>query len=656
MAILTMLMAVAFLPAAPRGGAEPTDNPPPTDTLNVSWQELGVQSPVSFYGSTSTTNLSFPVPSGLIPVAVNATVNLPFSMRSGVLTVTQDDRLISRIGLPLGDLTPVVIPLPGVQVVDKSVTVALTVSGVADDGYCLDQYAAIDLVNGSVAFSGADEPPATVADFLPALLRKLTIAVPANPSQAESDAAVVLATSVVARYRGQPLQVIVVQLPDGATALDGPSAPFERRIAVKEGTDEGLSLQGSGGIAQLLISGTGGKLANQARLLTDSSLGLAVSPKVVAGKIHSGPVFPGNAVTLAQIGQNTTSAVGLPPQVEITLDQTRFGRSTQGFRLHLRGSYTPMPTGLGGRVTVTVNGVAVDSWAAEPNGGIDRWVTIPDRLVQRYTAVEVGLNATGNTGRCNEFRPMTLTITGDSLVENAPARPPIPVGFGSLPQALMPTTQVGIGDNSFPDTVRAVQIMTGMQRLSVMPLTTEVTSVKQAMATRGPAVVISPEGWTDPSVVLPVRADGSTITLEGAAAGDDPATLTLDPAVPFGSLQTVFDGTRSLLIATSNGAPGQLDELLGWLGNDAKRWTQLRGSAIVAFPGREPASVAGRTPPGVYGPEHTAIKEKQAEGGYRGSPAWWVAAAVVAAAGLGVAAIVVSARRSTADRIGRRRR
>ena len=41
---------------------------------------------------------------GLAPVALNATLDLPFNLRSGVISVTQDTQLISKVGLPLADL------------------------------------------------------------------------------------------------------------------------------------------------------------------------------------------------------------------------------------------------------------------------------------------------------------------------------------------------------------------------------------------------------------------------------------------------------------------------------------------------------------------------------------------------------------------------
>jgi len=101
----------------------------------------------------------------------------------------------------------------------------------------------------------------------------------------------------------------------------------------------------------------------------------------------------------------------------------------------------------------------------------------------------------------------------------------------------------------------------------------------------------------------------------------------------------VFDGKRTLLIATSNGAPRQLDELLGWLGGGPGRWSGLNGRAVISVPGQLPVTVPN---------ESTAVMAAQpdsSDGGDKYSWAWWVAGGVVAVAALGALAILLSARR-----------
>lgn len=638
--IVAMLLGVA-----PPALADPPAAPSADANAVISWADLGADKTLSFYGNSSVVSLTIPVPDGLAPVALNATVDLPFTFRSGLITVSQDDRLISKVGLPLADLTPLVIPLPGVRIVDHTVYLELRLAAAPDDGYCLDDLNPVDLINGSVTYAGTDIPPTTVADFLSPILRKLTIGVPSNPTPAEADAAVQLATELVAWYRkrGQATAVAVVPLAGDQATLDGPSVPMERQIIVKEGPDSGLSLVGPGPISQLRISGPANKLKNATRLLTSGALNLAAATNVVTGNLRSERRFPGTITSLAGLGQRVFTSSGIAPQVVIQLDQTKFGYSMQGIRVHVVGTYTPVPSGFGGRVAISVGGEVIESWPVEPSGVIDRWVSIPDRLLERSTSLIVAVNTAGNEGHCNEFRPINLTISGSSLIESAAANPPIPTGFRSLPQALMPEVRVGIS-NSFADVVRAIQITTGLQRITATPLSTQVQSVKDALASDSPAVIVSPDGWNDKSITLPVSASDRSITLQGGGPDNGPTTLTLDPGTQFGSLQTVFDGRRTLLIATSTGAPGPLDDLLRWLDADPRRWPDLQGNVLVDFPGREPVAVSGRDLISVYGPPVSPVEIVEA-GSYRSSPAWWAAGAVLLAAGIGFAAIVASARR-----------
>lgn len=621
--------------AAPPGGAV-------VDAPTLALADLGQGPTLTFYGASDTTaaTLSFPVPQGLAPVSLNAILQLPVNLRSGNLTVTQNDRPISRIDLPLTDQVPVVIPLVGAEVSGDYLTVTLTMTAIPVDQYCWDPLYPLRLINSSVTFSGTEPIPTTVAGFVPPVLRQLTIAVPTRPSQAESNAAVQLAAAMVNKYGGQNTNVFVAPLPEGATSLPAPSLPLERQVIIKEGPEKGLSLQGPG-IPSLLVSGQGDELTNQARLLVDDSLRYALSPSAVAGPLQYRLRLAGNTTTLAQLDQAELTSVAMWPEVGVTLDQARFGHPLHAVRLHLLGSYTPVPNNMGGEVKVSVGGQTLDRWPADTSGVIDRMIEIPDSSLGRSTTANVSINTTGYHGGCGDYLPIHLRISGGSTIAVSPANPPLPPGFRSLPQALMPRVQIGLGDaDTFLDTVRAIQIVTGLQGFSPVPLTTKVTSLKQAIAGSDSAILVSADGWGDKSIPLPINSDEGRIDIEALQPDNKPTTLTLDPAVKFGSLQTVFDGKRTLLIATSNGAPEQLDGLLGWLGGGNGRWSGLDGRAIISVSGQAPVTVAN---------EPSAVAAPQAAIGGAGkySWAWWAAGGVVAAAALGALAILLSARKTS---------
>lgn len=641
--VIALAGVVGFLVmSAPASWGTPTDPTASSDsTTTLTLADLGSSSTLEFWGLTNNVPLTLPVLHGLTPTALNATVELPINLRSGLITVTQGDRTIARLALPTADQAPIVIPLTGAEVSDNLLSVTVRAYLVPLDGYCLYPESPLRLTNGSVTYTGTELPPTTVAHFLPPVLRKLTIYLPQSPSTAESDTAIQLATATAAHYGKQAPEIVVIPLQEGQAAPPTPPQSLERQVVVKEGPDNGLSLQGSSGVPWLLMSGPLGQTdeSNTSVLFSDLSE-LAFSSRAAVESLKPSVQLPGDSAMLRELGQPFINATSLQPRVSIGLDQTRFGRSIHDVRVHLQGSYTPTPNNIGGQIAVTIGPETIDHWPTDGHGNIDRWVDLPDRLLQRYTNIQLVLDVAGNVGHCGDFytagpgnQLLTLNINGDSTVQSSPAAPPTPDGLQSVPQTLMPRVQVGIPEHSLIDTVRALDLMVGLQRIGSIPIDTTVTSVKQAIDSPNPALLISPDGWNQSDVTLPVAAGPSgPITVSAVGPGDKPAKLTLDPVLRFASLQTVFNRGRSLLIATSNGAPGQLDELIRWLkGDNNKHWQRLRGVAVVSVPGQEPVTV-----------DHPPLAPGTAAAG-SGSHSdlawlWWFGAgwAVVAIVGAGV--------------------
>jgi hypothetical protein len=636
-AIIAMLIWTApNVYADESGGGELIDAP----TLSLS--DLGSSTTTSFYvrRGVAVTNLGFQVPQGLAPATLNATLEVPVKLGSASLAVTQGNRTLSSMALPPDGAAQLVIPLTGAEVSGNWVNITLTATALPPDGYCWDALRPIRLITGSVTFSGKEIAPTTVAGFLPPVLRKLTIAIPAKPSRSESEATVQLATEMARRYGGQYPEVVVVPLAAGRNALESPSQPLERQIIIREGAEPGLSLQGSTGVPALLISGAGNELNNQTRLLTDDSLKFALSPKIVAGQLVADQQFASDSTTLQELNHYGLNSEALRPEVGIDLDQTRFGHSLNGIRVHLIGSHTPLPSSFGGEVRASTRGETVGRWPVEPDGTIDHWVDIPNTMLKRSTTLQVSVQTTGPSGSCGDYLPLNIRIEGSTQIEAQPANSPVPQGFQSLPQAMMPAIEIGMGSDSFGDTARAVQIMTGMQRSSDVPLTTSVTDINHALSSGQSAVIISADGWNENSIALPFSANQGRLTVTGMDRDGKPTTLNLDADIRFGSLQTVFDGRRTLLIATSNGVPAQLDELLRWLSSERGRWSGLDGRAIISLPGAEPVTIPN--------PPLELSESPSTDGSNQGAhaPAWWAAGGVVAMAVIGAAVLLFRARRS----------
>ncbi len=630
--------AVAVGISSPAAWSAPGDGGLVADAPRLSLQQVGTDPVLAFYGTEGVTSITVPVPLGLVPGDLSAVVELPVNLGSGTLTVTQDNRTLSRVVLPDVDRVPITIPLDGVAVVDNAVTLTLRSYLSPLPGYCLDPTNPLRLVDAVIGYLGVESAPQTIADFLPPVLQQLNLFVSPVPTRAESDAAIRLSTAVVAHYGKQNPAVTISPLPQGEVAPLDPSLPMQRNIVIRESPDIGVALVGDIGVPALSISGPASELTNQSRLMSSGIGRLALSSKAVVGPLRSSPQLAADNTTMRQLGQPGVNATALSPQVSIALDQTRLGRPAHDIRVHLQGSHTPLPSEVGGQLVVAIGGEVIDRWPADNTGTINRWVDIPDRLLQRYTNLGVALNISGNTGRCGEFQPITLTIDGDSPIQSSLSTPPVPGGFQALPQAFMPRVQIGIGDG-FDDTRRAVDIMVGLQRLSALPFDTAVTSVDEAITSAGPAVVVAAAGWTDTATTLPVAMNTSgEITVQNVDGSGAEGTLTLDPGSPFGSLQTMYDGKRTLLVATSNNAPEEVDALLGWLDSNVQRWSGLTGNALISAPGREPmllSTDAAAAAPAEATTDRTTL--------YLG-----IGAAVVAVVAVGAGLILLRNRRSKA--------
>lgn len=659
-AVMALVAAVGVLAAtAPPSNGQPGDagvtTEPSVVSSTVPLADLGIPSSLAFYGETSSQKLTLPIPRGLTPTSLNAAVELPVNMQSGFLTVMQGERTLGRINLAPTDQPPVEISLAGAEVVDNSVSVTVYSYLVPLDRFCLRAESPLRLVNGTVSYTGVEQPPTTVAQFLPPVLGKLSIFLPQSPSAAESEAAIQLASSTTAQYGNQTPEIALIPLNTGQAVPPAPPQPLERQVVIKEGPNDGLSLQGAPEAPWLLISGPLGQAGKSDIALLFSDLSrLALSKKAAVDSLDPETRFPGNTATLRELGQPYFNATSLEPQVSIGIDQTRFGRPIHDVRVHLKGSFSPLPSDAGGQIVVSIGDETIDRWPADAQGSIDRLVSVPDRLLQRYTTIGVALNDSQNAGRCGDFytagpgdRQLNLTIDGDSTVQSNPAAPPVPSGFQSMPQALMPRVQVGIKPGSFPDTVRAVDILVGLQkRTSAASIDVTVSNVEQAIKSSGPAIVIAADGWKDSDVVLPVSAaDTGPITFNGTDIAGKPANLTLDPSLKFASLQTVFDNGRSLLVATSNGAADQLGVLLGYLNVD-QRWQDLRGVAVVSVAGQDPVTIGQQSPPAA---DPVASAKNLSD---TVSPKW-LAAGLLAVLAVGLAVVMIRRRSRRRVRVSR---
>lgn len=590
---LGALLAAAFIATmAPAPvHAEPADLP-------LSLPALGMGKSLTFPGAQHKITLTVPVLPGLAPTALVGTIQLPPHVARWSLEVESEHRLIDRVDLPAGPPGPIRLSLAGATVVHNAMTVTLTSALIAEPGWCVTDWfgTPLTLLNPAINYFGEEVQPGTIADFLPPVLQRLTIYVPAEPSQVESAGALTLGTAVVARYGGQPVVVDLRPVPPGGPVPDHPPALLERQVVIAESDETGLRME-SGPV--LRISGSRDTLPDQLRLLATDLTKVAIASAATAINLPPAPQLAADSTTLSALGQNQLSATSIGAvRVDIGLDQSRLGRASRDVRLRLLGNYTPLANTMNGQISVTVGDRQIDRWPTTADGSIDRWIDIPNEVLGRFTTVSVTLQQSGLTHGCGFEQPLTLTIDPGSEVTSAAAAPPIPPGFDSLPPALLPTVQVGMRTPGFADTVRAVTILTGLQRFTTVPMRPELVTFDDAARSKSPALLIAANGDVPASIDLPLHAVDGRLTLVDANGTE--TVVAVHPLPPMGSLQTTWSGGRTVVVATSTGAPEHLDRALDWLKSDPIRWTYLQGSVLYQSADREPQWFV--PPPAVQGP------------------------------------------------------
>ncbi|MGW5339604.1 hypothetical protein ACWEQD_14450 [Rhodococcus pyridinivorans] len=574
---------------------EPMEPTPPGEVAFPT-RNLGLGPNIEFRGNSDVVTLAFPVPAGNTPAFLDTTAELPTNVARGWIDVVSDGRLLTRVELPPGGaIVPLSIPLAGAKVENGAAVVSLDLHLVAVDNICPDDWTlgSVRLRDGLVRYAGTPAAPQAVADYLPPVLDRLELYLAEDPTDAEAGVALDLAATVSARYPGRQVPVDVRELP--ANGLP-PAAdtPLVRQIVVSEGDQTGAEVVPvPDGPPALYVRGDAQTLLDQVGLVNSILSGLAVGSDVAVGTFDVPPILAPDSTTLydLRVSDLETSGLGLA-DVHLFLDQTEFGRPVRDVRIDLQGTYTPLPATQGGSITVSVGDIMLDSWAADASGVIDRVVTVPNSALGRLTDISVELRTTGAQQQCGLQQPVTLRIDGGSRVFSTLADPPLPVGFPSLPQTLMPKVDVATSDRSLVDVARAVELVAGLQSLTSRPLDPEWVTIDEALASSGPAVIVAANGLLpeDLQSQLPlVRTEDRRFEVRNADG--ESTSLTFGTEVDFASLQVVRDDGRTVLVATSTGAPEELDRTLDWLAAEPGRWFELEGSVLFTAPDREPITL-----------------------------------------------------------------
>lgn len=581
-----LVAIAALLPGAGVAAAQDSDDPVVSTGQTVTFPELGRPADLRFPSDSAPVTVTLPVPDGLQADRLTGSLTTPMDFRQGWLEVRADGRVIQRLDIPAASEKgiPLSVPLGGLPVADRSVTLSIASHYIPVDDRCYDrsQFAPLTLHDPTVSYAGTEKQPTSPAEFLPPILRKLTILV-ANPTaRADQNAALTLSAAVVNHYGNQPTRVEIDELPVGGRIPDLAPALFERTVVVGGSPEAGIGLQGTpGGAPVLRITGDETGLPAQTDLFVANLDGYAAASGAIAAPDVKVPEVAQDVVSLEQLKIGSLTASGLNHiEVPIEVNQTQLGRPVRDLSAHLFGTYVPLPPSRSGILTVSTGGTQLASAPLDASGKFDVHADVPNNLLSRFMTLTVALDITGDF-QCGTSDASSLTVDPRSTVSSQLASPPLPGGFASLPQTLLPTVDVGLGDNDLGDLRRANRLLTQMQHVSYLPLQPRVRPITEAAADTLPAILVAADGNLPQSVRQPLAsADPALLALQGVTG-----------TTPYGSLQVIEQGHRTVVLATSNGETGDLDRLLGWLDADPSQFPRLTGDVLIGPRDAQPFAI-----------------------------------------------------------------
>lgn len=560
---------------------------------------LGMADEIGFRERTDEVAFPIPVPKGLTPQTLTGTVQTPVDLDSGHLEAWSGDLLLARLAVDgASEFMPVEIPLDRARVRDGVADVTLRTVLTSKGEACPDwTERSLELRDSEVIFDGEPEVPRVLADFIPPVLERLEIYLPTNPSTVESEAAAELALAASARFGPRDLEVAVLPA-DGVRATS--ASPFTRRVEMREDPQTRITLVDAP-VPTVEIVGDASTLAHQARSVSSDLRDLAITDSVTVESNLPAPRALITEATLDELGTGPVSSRGVGTvTATFGLDQTRLATVAGDVTLELSGVYSPPPSERSGLVVVDASGTVIDSWVADQSGLIDRTVVVPAGVLGRYTDVSVSLQTSGAGAACGVVQPLSMVVSGDSVLRIGESGSPAPRGFDSMPQAMMPRVQVATGSASLDDTRRAITILAELQALSASLLRPEWVTVEKLTEGEAPGLLVSSDGAAD-GLPLPLELTGGrTLEVVGTGNGES-ATMQFTEDIDFASLQVVEDADRAILVASTSSGSGELDRTLEWLSADPDRWAGLRGDVLFTAPGREPVQLSTAEAAGTVG-------------------------------------------------------
>jgi hypothetical protein len=456
-------------------------------------------------GISAATSLFLPVPDGLAPTALTGTLTVAVGTQSGDVEFSSAGHRLLVVHAAAdsgGGMVAFSVPLTGLTPVAGQVRVDVQASLPLDPRFCQGQFLIpeVDLDTMAVAYSGAGTVPSTIAGYLPPFLSLLRVWLPAKPTVAMVEGAIETVDETIARYGADPVQV---EVHTSGAGLPNPG-PFDletRDVVFQAGGPYAAVVTSAGGAPLLVMSGDGDPLRHQVDLVVGALVQLVAASQVTASGQFIPRLIPAAEQTFTQLGLANLVLHGEGQlQFQLPFSQSDFGGMVRFVRLHVKGTYTPVPVGAAASLNVFFNDVLVASRLAGRSGSFDVSPVIALPVLARDNTVIVRFQYTPADGVCAQAAvPVDVQLSADASVETK-AGVSLPIGFQRLPQVLLPASDCALGALSPDQVSAAIEVFADLQRLARTPIVPRVVTIAQAVALgqTTPAVIVT----TDPSQLV----------------------------------------------------------------------------------------------------------------------------------------------------------
>lgn len=552
--------------------------------------------------SNTTQTATITVPAGLVPTSISGTVGVPTSLsgqevRPGTVAMYAGTRRLFEKTAAPGRFTA---PLRGSQVVKGQLVLSLQylVPDSRDD-ICLAQDQIIGVTDMVIEYSGTQETPKTVAQFLAPGVTAVSVVLPSSvtsPTDPLAEAGLAAVGALTYRFgAGVPVRLSFGD-PDAALV----SLPGSRIVSFADGPNPVTTsiTTTPTGVPQLNLTGGGPELAAAATALGSDQLPLATAADTTGLSLTGSPAAL-LTQPLANFGAPKPTITGWGSHaVFIGVKQSAFRGPISGIRVHLVGTNTAMPAGTAATMNVYWNDFLIGSQVLTEHQSFDITAQVPDSVVTADNGLRIDMTAIPAGGECRSnmrLIPVGVYIDGTASTIGAARGQSVGPGFPRFPQALGGNLPVAFGTGAATQqaAVDAASIVASLQQANATQLAVSLTTLSELAGTSASGLVTGASTEDSNTLEAPLRlTEFRTI--------DSQVTFGVGVKQGYAALQAFTQNGRNLLMLGTWSPNTDLDHLAQTAAQQLAAstvtrtggWASLRLDLLVDQVGIEPVELS----------------------------------------------------------------